>query len=42
MPELPDVEVFKRYLDSTALHKTIIAVEVKSAAILEGVTAGML
>ncbi|MFW6324478.1 MAG: DNA-formamidopyrimidine glycosylase family protein, partial [Desulfovibrionales bacterium] len=26
MPELPDVEVFKRYLDATALHKTIAAV----------------
>ena len=23
MPELPDVETFKRYIDSTALHKTI-------------------
>ena len=38
MPELPDVEVFKRYLDATALHKKIIDVEVKSASILEGVS----
>ena len=38
MPELPDVEVFKRYLDATALHKTITAVKVKSARILEGVS----
>jgi formamidopyrimidine-DNA glycosylase len=38
MPELPDVEVFKRYLDATALHKTIAAVKVKSARILEGVS----
>jgi formamidopyrimidine-DNA glycosylase len=42
MPELPDVEVFKRYLDATALHKTITAVEVKSARILRGVSIGML
>jgi len=42
MPELPDVEVFKRYLDATALHKTIIAVEVKSAGILKGVSPGVL
>ena len=42
MPELPDVEVFKRYLDATALHKTIVDVEVRSANILEGVSIGML
>jgi formamidopyrimidine-DNA glycosylase len=42
MPELPDVEVFKRYLDATALHKTITAAEVKSARILRGVSIGML
>lgn len=35
MPELPDVEVFRRYLDSTALHKRIDRVEVKRNAILE-------
>src|SRR5204862_7867608 len=39
MPELPDVEVFKRYLDSTALHQTIRKVEVLSARILKGVSA---
>lgn len=38
MPELPDVEVFRRYLDSTALHKTITEVEVETARILEGVS----
>ena len=38
MPELPDVEVFKRYLDATALHKTITEVEVETAQILEGVS----
>jgi len=39
MPELPDVEVFKRYLDSTSLHKTIKKVEVKDKKILEKTTA---
>jgi formamidopyrimidine-DNA glycosylase len=38
MPELPDVEVFRRYLESTALHKRITAVEVHSQRILEGVS----
>lgn len=30
MPELPDVAVFKEYLDATALHQTIRDVEVRS------------
>ncbi|MFP3869204.1 MAG: Fpg/Nei family DNA glycosylase [Desulfobacteraceae bacterium] len=38
MPELPDVEVFKGYLDATALHQTITDVEVETARILEGVS----
>jgi len=38
MPELPDVEVFKRYVDSTALHQTINAVSVKSRQMLRGVS----
>ena len=42
MPELPDVEVFKRYLDATALHKTITDVEVESTQILDGVSKGKL
>lgn len=29
MPELPDVETFKRYIDSTSLHKKIRRVEIK-------------
>jgi formamidopyrimidine-DNA glycosylase len=29
MPELPDVEVYKRYLDATSLHKTIRDVKVE-------------
>ena len=38
MPELPDVEVFKRYLDSTALRKQIKSVSVETADILKGVS----
>jgi formamidopyrimidine-DNA glycosylase len=39
MPELPDVAVFKKYLDSTALHQKIQQVEVKEKKVLEGVSA---
>ena len=39
MPELPEVETFKRYLDSTSLHQRITGVEVQDAYILKGVTA---
>src|SRR5215211_3442922 len=38
MPELPDVEVFRRYIDSTSLHQKIESVEVKSEKILGGVS----
>lgn len=38
MPELPDVEVFKRYLEATALHKTITAVQIRDAGILKGIS----
>lgn len=38
MPELPDVEVFKRTLDRTALHGRIEEVDVKSAKVLDGVS----
>jgi len=34
MPELPEVETFKRYLDSTSLMKTIKKVEVRDRRIL--------
>ncbi len=40
MPELPELEVFKRYVDSTSLHQDIEMVEVKNGKILGGVTAG--
>lgn len=38
MPELPDVEVFKRYLDATALHQTIAGSTVSETRILSGVS----
>jgi formamidopyrimidine-DNA glycosylase len=39
MPELPDVEVFKRYVKSTSLHQKIESVEVRNSKILGGVSA---
>jgi len=39
MPELPDVETFKRYLDATSLHQRISGVDVRSAYVLKGVSA---
>lgn len=42
MPELPDVEIFKQYVDATSLHKTIERVEVRHAKILKGVAPGAL
>jgi formamidopyrimidine-DNA glycosylase len=39
MPELPEVETFKRYLDSTSLHQRITNVEVRDAYILKRVSA---
>ena len=38
MPELPEVETFKRYLDSTSLHQRITNVEVRDAYVLKGVS----
>jgi len=38
MPELPDVEVFRRYFAATALHKKITKVEVHHQKILEAVS----
>lgn len=38
MPELPDVETFKRYIDSTALHKTIKNAVVSNTKILENIS----
>jgi formamidopyrimidine-DNA glycosylase len=39
MPELPDVETFKRYLEATSLHQRISSVDVRSAYVLKGVSA---
>jgi formamidopyrimidine-DNA glycosylase len=39
MPELPDVELFKRHLDATCLGRTIRRVTVNDARILSGITA---
>ena len=38
MPELPDVETFKRYVDRTSLHRRISGVDVRSAYVLKGVS----
>src|SRR6056297_3280725 len=38
MPELPDVETFKHYIDSTSLHKTIEKAQVMNKKILEEIS----
>lgn len=42
MPELPDVETFRRYLSATSLHKKIKEVNIRSPEILEEVSAPQL
>jgi formamidopyrimidine-DNA glycosylase len=42
MPELPDVEIFRRYIQSTALHKKIRNVRVLDTAVLENISAAAL
>src|SRR5205809_7932038 len=39
MPELPDVETFKRYFDATSLHQRIGHVDVRDSYILKGISA---
>ena len=39
MPELPDVQTFKRYLDATSLHQRISDVAVRNAYVVKGVSA---
>src|SRR4029434_3974154 len=39
MPELPEVETFKRYLDNRSLHQRITTVEVRDAYVLKRVSA---
>ena len=38
MPELPDVEVMKTYLDATALHQKISDVIIDDTIVLENLT----
>jgi formamidopyrimidine-DNA glycosylase len=38
MPELPEVETFKRYLDSTSLHQRITGLEVRDTYVLKHVS----
>ncbi len=38
MPELPDLERFKRYVDATSLHQRVAAVDVSDTRILDGLT----
>jgi formamidopyrimidine-DNA glycosylase len=38
MPELPDVEVMKRYCDATALHQEVQAVRVRDQYVLKEIT----
>jgi formamidopyrimidine-DNA glycosylase len=42
MPELPDVEVFRKYLDRTALHQSIENVQVRAPDILGSVSSKQL
>src|SRR6476660_10160378 len=42
MPELPEVETFKRYLDSTSLRQRITNVDVRDAYVLKRVSARQL
>jgi formamidopyrimidine-DNA glycosylase len=39
MPGLPDVEIYRQYLNATALHRTIITVDIKAEEMLDGITA---
>ena len=38
MPELPDVETFRRYIDNNALHKKISKVQVENKKVLSKIT----
>lgn len=38
MPELPDVEVFRRYVDATSLHQRVAGVQVPAPGVLRGTT----
>ncbi|MFQ6036317.1 MAG: Fpg/Nei family DNA glycosylase [Sedimentisphaerales bacterium] len=42
MPELPDVQTYKRYVDATSLHQQIQTVTVRNRRILRGISANKL
>lgn len=42
MPELPDLQVFKEYVDATSLHQPILGVHAEAAGLRESVSAGTL
>jgi formamidopyrimidine-DNA glycosylase len=42
MPELPDVEIYRRYLNATSLHQEITKVEIRTEKILEGISSAKL
>jgi formamidopyrimidine-DNA glycosylase len=42
MPELPEVETYKRYLDATSLHQCITHVEVRDAYVLQNISGSQL
>ena len=42
MPELPEVEMARRYLQATSLHRTILSARILDERILSGVTASRL
>lgn len=42
MPELPDVEVFKQYLESTSLHKKIDEIEMQGRRLFKGISAAQM
>lgn len=39
MPELPDVEVYRQYINATSLHQKITGIVVKSDRVLSGISA---
>jgi formamidopyrimidine-DNA glycosylase len=38
MPELPDVEIFRQYLNATSLHQTIETVDINAGDMLKGIS----
>lgn len=42
MPELPDVEILKQYLDATALHQEIAKTRIHDERVLEGISGATL